>query len=769
MNSKASSFIPSGLIPTANEFIPKNSVKPATTNISINNNVNNGFVVIDPYGSDVSNTIPGVGMNSAAKTWSPTNNSTGAALLEHNEITDSNENERMVQVSWNGSTFFVPESEAFLAEDGSYTYYGQTALDGSVPTDANALINIDSSAEMIEQLPIENGLEWTHGSLTLPAPPKRCLQTIGLPEPIRQHFQTLDIEASKQMPADDERYKEFPTRYHSAYPLDSVGGTSGGTGSFGYLSSVFKVIDRADSQIYALRRLDNVRTTPAIVTSSFTKWRDIRHPGIVSLYNTSIEKGALFFAYAYHPHAVTLKQKFIDQRGQILNESLIWRFTVQILSAIRLVHSKNMALRVIDPIHIILTSGTNVRINSIGIPDIIEFESRKTLSELQSDDLMKVGKVILSLVTRVTITNNNIEDAITVLKTHFSTELTHLTLLLLSANNNSNNNITIHMVCKSISEKIQDEYDLTLASADALHSHLRNEYENGRLLRLLFKLGFINERPDHSHSIEWSETGDRYVLKLFRDYVFHQVQPDGKPALDAGHILTALNKLDTADSEEILLSSRDNKDLLIVTFADVQRCLESAFVDLAQQADIILADQQVNTHTQTNQNHQNSMLVHGNNQMNQIPPNNQYNRGGIPTNISPPPTNIINTYPTNMTGYNYNNSKHTTSGYNNSQTQHHNTKKSNKLTSHSSTSTSSEKQSHFQHQQSLPSQLQATSHAITNNNYHQTMSKINDNHNHNNNSLPVLSVPQSNPYHQIMSVGPTTYHQTQSQMQNTSS
>ena len=42
------------------------------------------------------------------------------------------------------------------------------------------------------------------------------------------------------------------------------------------------------------------------------------------------------------------------------------------------------------------------------------------------------------------------------------------------------------------------------------------------LIRLLVKLGFINERPEHQRDGRWAETGDRYMLKLFRDYVFHQ-------------------------------------------------------------------------------------------------------------------------------------------------------------------------------------------------------------------------------------------------------
>lgn len=41
----------------------------------------------------------------------------------------------------------------------------------------------------------------------------------------------------------------------------------------------------------------------------------------------------------------------------------------------------------------------------------------------------------------------------------------------------------------------------------------------------------------------WSETGDRYIIKLFRDYVFHQVDENGVPVVDMAHVLTCLNKV----------------------------------------------------------------------------------------------------------------------------------------------------------------------------------------------------------------------------------
>jgi hypothetical protein len=41
----------------------------------------------------------------------------------------------------------------------------------------------------------------------------------------------------------------------------------------------------------------------------------------------------------------------------------------------------------------------------------------------------------------------------------------------------------------------------------------------------------------------WSETGDRYLLKLFRDFVFHQAVEDGAPKIDWGHVVECLNKV----------------------------------------------------------------------------------------------------------------------------------------------------------------------------------------------------------------------------------
>jgi len=422
-------------------------------------------------------------------------------------------------------------------------------------------------------------LDWADSLTTLPAPPRRTLQTLGIPDPIRQHFQTLDHASLRQMEPNDARYKDMPNRFHSAFALDDVYAQSqrGTGGSYGYPSAVYKAIDRTDSQMYALRRVDNARITPqtaAIAKAVMGKWCEVRHPSICTLYNISIERGGIFFLHGYHPAAQTLRQRFIDQRGALLAESLLWRLLVQLSAGVHMVHVRGVPLRNISVSHVLLTSGTMARFSGVGIVDVLESESRKTVADLLQEDMVKLGYLMLSLATRTLCNAKNAEQAMQLLQRNYSPDLRQVVLAMLQANT------SIVQLNQLLAPRLLDEFDQSAAAADALHSHLRMEYENGRMLRLMLKLNMVTERPEFAHSPQWSETGDRYVLKLFRDYVFHQNSQDGLPVLDAGHMVSALNKLDCGDPEKILLCSRDNKDILVVSFADVRRCLEAAVGDL---------------------------------------------------------------------------------------------------------------------------------------------------------------------------------------------
>jgi hypothetical protein len=75
----------------------------------------------------------------------------------------------------------------------------------------------------------------------------------------------------------------------------------------------------------------------------------------------------------------------------------------------------------------------------------------------------------------------------------------------------------------------------------------------------------------------WSETGDRYVIKLFRDYVFHQVDANKNPITSLAHVMTCLNKLDAGSDERILLIARDDQSCIVATYKEIKAVVEAAF------------------------------------------------------------------------------------------------------------------------------------------------------------------------------------------------
>lgn len=98
------------------------------------------------------------------------------------------------------------------------------------------------------------------------------------------------------------------------------------------------------------------------------------------------------------------------------------------------------------------------------------------------------------------------------MKLHYSEELCGAVQALLGGQ------YSVSGILALVADRVAEELDTAMTSGDALHSNLRNEYENGRLLRLLFKLGFINERPEYALAPQWAETGDRRASCLRSHY-----------------------------------------------------------------------------------------------------------------------------------------------------------------------------------------------------------------------------------------------------------
>ncbi len=117
-----------------------------------------------------------------------------------------------------------------------------------------------------------------------------------------------------------------------------------------------------------------------------------------------------------------------------------------------------------------------------------------------------------------------------------------------------------------------------------LEGQLIDQMDNGRLFRLICKLSFINERQSHAHDQRWSETGDRYILKLFRDYLFHSQNEIEQPIINVAHVIDTLDKLDGGSREIIMLMSRDASQCIFASFHEIKQKLEGVFEELASAA-----------------------------------------------------------------------------------------------------------------------------------------------------------------------------------------
>lgn len=225
-----------------------------------------------------------------------------------------------------------------------------------------------------------------------------------------------------------------------------------------------------------------------------------------------------------------------------------------------------------------MTGKNRVRLNGCAVLDVIQHEDQKPIAQLQRQDLVNFGLVILSVGANMSDAAQNFARGIDQFKRFYKPELQNAVIWLYSAM--ANQDRTIDQFINMISSQMITAFDASLQANDSMHTHLAREVENGRAFRLMAKLGTINERPEFEHDRQWSENGERYLLKLFRDYVFHQVDAQNHPVVDLAHILTCLNKLDAGTEERITLISRDEATCFVVSYRELKKAVESSFQDL---------------------------------------------------------------------------------------------------------------------------------------------------------------------------------------------
>jgi PAB-dependent poly(A)-specific ribonuclease subunit 3 len=236
-----------------------------------------------------------------------------------------------------------------------------------------------------------------------------------------------------------------------------------------------------------------------------------------------------------------------------------------------------------DPSKVILTDKGRIRFNACAVLDVVQFEAQRPLEELQQEDFIHFGKLILSLGTSNLNLSSNVvlKNALDTLGRNYSSELRDTVAWLLTPTQEGASK-KIDDFLSGIAGHVISSYDSTLHAIDTQTSELARELEGGRLVRLMLKLGLINERPEYEGDRNWSENGERYMLKLFRDFVFHPVDENGRPVVDPGRMISCLNKLDAGSEEKILLTSRDSQNVFLVSYKELKKQAAAAFQDLTK-------------------------------------------------------------------------------------------------------------------------------------------------------------------------------------------
>ncbi|XP_045530751.1 PAN2-PAN3 deadenylation complex subunit PAN3 [Pieris brassicae] len=442
----------------------------------------------------------------------------------------------------------------------------------------------------------------------IPASPIQGLgDTFYMPEQIRSEMQQIAQDPYTQ--PNTRQCQNLPNSledYTELLPLEELSPHSNTTS--------FRATHRIHGDQYALRRLHSYGTVPS---KRFQSWKQIDHPNIIRLNHWFTTRAfgdhSMVIVYDYHPASVTLMQRYLDSRtpgsnaaangsyhdpfssdpdaprpythqknamlravagGSLLPEAVLWSILVQLTAGLRAIHAAGLACRTLDPTKV-LTMGCRIRIAWCGVADALH-ANEIDINQAQQDDLTALGRLTLALACR-TIHCDNLPLSIELVSRTYSVDLKNLIIYLLSAPRRS-----VTDLMPMIGARFYTQVEAFERRTDILESHLARELDNGRMLRLLMKICFIIERPEFNRDHKWAETGNRYLLKLFRDYLFHSVTTEGRPWLDLSHVSNCLNQLDSGTEIQVGLMTRDEGSVLLVTYAELKHCLDQAFAELMQ-------------------------------------------------------------------------------------------------------------------------------------------------------------------------------------------
>ncbi|KAJ1737115.1 PAB-dependent poly(A)-specific ribonuclease subunit 3 [Coemansia sp. Benny D160-2] len=368
--------------------------------------------------------------------------------------------------------------------------------------------------------------------------------------------------------------------YHSLSPLETVHVVYNMSGSV--TQHEIKAQSIADGNHYSLHRIPSLDPAKGPNLGAIDSWRVVNSPNVARVHEAFTTRAfgdnSLVVVYDYKPMASSLKHTLVDNRAPV-TEALLWSIVLQVVSGLRAIHAAGLAVHTLDLATVSMTPTGRVYLNSCGLADVLGAFASYNIEAALQNDLHAVGNMLVVILSmnRENVVAVQGQSPVVMPGPSFTTDFKELFGYL---NRRLTPVIAIDDILRLAGSRVFLELDAARRETDLLSRNLRLEMANGRLARLVCKISFITERTDSVMDPEWSETGDRYLIKLFRDYVFHLVSEDGRPVVDMAHVVGNLNKLDAGSAERVMLMSRDEKSCLVVSYAELKRCIDAAYQEL---------------------------------------------------------------------------------------------------------------------------------------------------------------------------------------------
>ena len=172
---------------------------------------------------------------------------------------------------------------------------------------------------------------------------------------------------------------------------------------------------------------------------------------------------ALVVVYDYHPNAETLFNLHLKlkpptfQNGRTqqskdappIPERTLWSYIIQLASAIQAIHDAGLAVRLVDPTKILVTSKNRcetmkycslshphppprVRFSSCCLVDILTYDVRQTqdVNITQQEDLLYFGKLVFELCCGQVNAMANLPKALQTIDKHYSQDVKNVAMYL---------------------------------------------------------------------------------------------------------------------------------------------------------------------------------------------------------------------------------------------------------------------------------------------------------------------------------------------------